>query len=78
MCVILLSIGNADIPLVILEVIVSFTERQYNASEGDGSMRVGLRLSRSVDLEISVGVAFQGVSASGVNVLNILPAYIIN
>lgn len=57
---------------------MSFTERQYNAIEGDGSMRVELQLSRSVDLEVSVGVAFRGVSASGVNVLNILPAYIIN
>ena len=49
----------------IVVVIVSFTESEYNASEGAGFMRIGVQLSRVLQQMITIQVAATGITAQG-------------
>ena len=46
-------------------VTVSFTEREYNISEGAGLLRIGLQLNTSTDQTITVQVEAIGITAEG-------------
>jgi len=50
---------------ILIVVIVSFTEREYNVSEGAGSVRVGLQLNRVIDQMFSVQIEIAGITAAG-------------
>ena len=46
-------------------VSVSFIEREYNVSEGAGSVRVGAQLDRTIGREIVVQFELTGITAEG-------------
>ena len=46
-------------------VMVTFTESEYNESEGAGSMRIGIQLSRTLQQMITVQVVTTGITAQG-------------
>ena len=45
--------------------MVTFTESQYNESEGAGSMRIGIQLSRTLQRMITIQVVTMGITAQG-------------
>ena len=55
----------------IVVVMVSFTESKYNESEGVGSMRIGIQLSRSLQQLITVQVVTMGITAQGLFIITI-------
>ena len=45
--------------------MVTFTKSKYNESEGAGSMRIGIQLSRALQQTITVQVVTTGITAEG-------------
>ena len=52
--------------------MVSFTESEYNETEGAGSMRIGVQLSRALQQMIIIQVATAGITAEGFTVILML------
>jgi len=51
--------------MYIIVVIVTFTENEYNESEGAGFMRVGVELSRVLQQPITIQIVMTGITAQG-------------
>ena len=51
---------------IVIVLAVSFIESVYNISEGAGSIRIGLQLSRRIQQTIPLQVTSVGNSAEGV------------
>ena len=49
--------------------MVSFTESEYSETEGAGSMRIGVQLSRVLQQMIIIQVATTGTTAEGFTVI---------
>ena len=45
--------------------MVSFTESEYNETEGAGSMRIEVQLSRVLQQAITIQIATTGITAEG-------------
>ena len=54
----------------VIVVMVSFTESEYNETEGAGSMRIGVQLSRILQQMITIQVATTGIIAEGFHFLH--------
>ena len=49
--------------------MVSFTESEYSETEGAGSMRIGVQLSRVLQQMIIIQVATAGITAEGFTII---------
>ena len=58
----------------IVVVMVSFTESEYNSSEGAGFMRIGVQLSMVLQQMITIQIATTGITAQGIIFLTYITA----